>query len=369
MTSDMLENFLKYEKENLVRITRNEEKQLMSVKYNLNSDTFEGYDEAPQGLSWSLPYMLDARGIVLDSVTGEIVARPYPKFFNYGENALAQWVTDYDTMTVTDKLDGSLVIYSNYQNRNIFASSGSTISEHAVYFRNWFEQHLSKDELEKLFSFGKTYTLLFEHIGPNAKIAIDYPEEKMVLHGMIETATGKSISYMKVQKTAQQLGLEAIHEEPITKLSDLKKWMAGHNDAYTEGLVVTFQKRGVTTRLKFKTELYIELHYMLSRAQGLFSDLSMTTFSKRGREIVLDAYYNNEIDDLIALNDRAKPAILKLITTIRELTQAFNTFVQEHGEPILEVRAVYFKTHKNAPAMAYIWASGGNAEDMVRKYV
>ena len=34
------------------------------------------------GVDWTKPYMLMARGLVIDE-EGEIISVPYPKFFNY----------------------------------------------------------------------------------------------------------------------------------------------------------------------------------------------------------------------------------------------------------------------------------------------
>ena len=82
---------------NPVIIAEDEVRQLASITYNQVSPQF----------SWDIPYMLSARGLVIDMITGDIVARPYPKFFNYGENERAKWPENISSITVEEKLDGS----------------------------------------------------------------------------------------------------------------------------------------------------------------------------------------------------------------------------------------------------------------------
>lgn len=53
------------------------------------------------------PIAKELRGIVFDKETGEVVARPFPKFFNLGEEACT--VTEDDVVTANEKIDGSLI--------------------------------------------------------------------------------------------------------------------------------------------------------------------------------------------------------------------------------------------------------------------
>lgn len=112
---------------NPVIIAEDEVRQLASITYNQISPQF----------SWDIPYMLSARGLVIDMITGDIVARPYPKFFNYGENERAKWPENISSITVEEKLDGSLVIISTYKDELVVASSNSLTSKHVKLFTNY----------------------------------------------------------------------------------------------------------------------------------------------------------------------------------------------------------------------------------------
>jgi len=78
---------------------------------------------------------LQCRGLILrmtEGVGAVVVARPFPKFFNYGENGR----TDYDfeaEVEVTDKMDGSLGILYDGPDGPAIATRGSFSSDQALH--------------------------------------------------------------------------------------------------------------------------------------------------------------------------------------------------------------------------------------------
>src|SRR5688572_4275446 len=52
-------------------------------------------------------FELNSRGLILNATTGEVVALPFPKFFNWGE---LDRTTDATIQYITEKIDGSLGI-------------------------------------------------------------------------------------------------------------------------------------------------------------------------------------------------------------------------------------------------------------------
>ena len=67
---NLLEHYRQYPQ--YFMINKHPEKDLYLVKY------------IHLGIDWSIEGALDARGLILDS-SGNVVARPYKKFFNYKE--------------------------------------------------------------------------------------------------------------------------------------------------------------------------------------------------------------------------------------------------------------------------------------------
>lgn len=71
-----------------------------------------------------------SRGLILNATTGEIVARPFPKFFNLGECTPALGATiDY----ITEKWDGSLGILYRHNDEYKIATRGSFTGEQAQW--------------------------------------------------------------------------------------------------------------------------------------------------------------------------------------------------------------------------------------------
>ncbi len=133
---------------------------------------------------------LTCRGLIYDAGSGEVVARSWPKFFNWGE--LEPGMPDFDRRApceVTDKQDGSLgVIFRNpYTGGLEVATRGSFISEQALI--------ATQELLPRLLSNGweprAGWTTLVEIIYPKNRIVLDYGDRRgLTLLGGVHTETG-----------------------------------------------------------------------------------------------------------------------------------------------------------------------------------
>ena len=128
------------------------------------------------------------RGLIYDAATLEVLARPYKKFFNYGEYA-ADRLELHDPVQVVDKLDGSLGILYKAPDGWAIATRGSFDSEQARHATQVLrERYLPHVEL--LDTDGWTY--LFEIIYPENRIVVDYQDQDdLVLLGRVATESGR----------------------------------------------------------------------------------------------------------------------------------------------------------------------------------
>jgi RNA ligase len=141
------------------------------------------------------------RGLVVNSITGEIVARPFEKFFNWDESG-SPYPPSGPALRMP-KMDGSLGILvatdfsSGTPTKELIATRGSFHSEQA----EWATMHYHEVVAEManilppslVFSpvEGKTY--LFEIIYPDNRIVVDYGDyEGLMLIDVIDNATGFS---------------------------------------------------------------------------------------------------------------------------------------------------------------------------------
>ena len=136
---------------------------------------------------WCLETSL-CRGLIFNAATDEIVARPWAKFFNYGEHPDS--VLDLGAPAeVTDKMDGSLgILYRRPDNTKLsIATRGAFDSGQARRATRQLEQHLGN------WSPLPGYTYLFEVVFPENRIVLDYGDrDGLVLLGGVETETGRA---------------------------------------------------------------------------------------------------------------------------------------------------------------------------------
>jgi T4 RnlA family RNA ligase len=192
---------------------------------------------------------LQCRGLVTNS-KGEIIARPFKKFFNYEEHK-PEDIPNEDYV-VYEKMDGSLGILFNYENEWIMATRGSFTSTQAIKGKEILDRH-------DISAWRKDNTYLFEIIYPENRIVVDYGnEEKLVVLGAIHTETGEEIPDSSLFWT-QDSGFEVV--------MTYKTWGEGYDllkeeiSKDREGYVIRF-KNGF--RMKIKGEEYKRLHKILT---------------------------------------------------------------------------------------------------------
>lgn len=200
----------------------------------------------------------------------DVVSRPWPKFFNYGEH---EEPVKWDAATqrkvypesdshhaldllapveVTDKMDGSLgILYPGTEGWAI-ATRGSFTSEQAIKATQTLERMgLDTDWPQK----GLTY--LFEIVYPGNRIVVNYgARDELVLLGAVDVETGETYSprYLdswpgaRVETFEHKTLADALDHEPRPN---------------AEGLVVRYLD-GSNVMVKIKQDDYVALHRILT---------------------------------------------------------------------------------------------------------
>lgn len=199
------------------------------------------------------PVTVNCRGLIRNG-NKEIVARPFEKFFNYEEldTTAPFFKQEFD---VFDKLDGSLGITYFVKNRPYIATRGSFTSEQAIFATGLLYQKY----IDEILFFDPKYTYLFEIIYPENRIVVDYHGMRdIVLIAMIETKSGKEVSYETMSMLATNSGFKVV--ERFNNLSQLNKLKAIKKEN-SEGFVVRFNGGA---RIKIKFEEYVRLHRLIT---------------------------------------------------------------------------------------------------------
>jgi RNA ligase len=213
--------------------------------------------------AWT-PVTIRCRGLIADDKTGEVIAWPFPKFFNVGEHDSGQPYAPplpVEEFEVYDKVDGSLGIVFHYGGRWRAASKGSFISEQATWAQAWLDDHDTS-----LLMPGVTY--LAEILYPENRIVVDYGQRRdMVLLGAYNSS-GKEVRLSWVADDWGPIGSvvrtwDAMPLADLLKLTETNAQPDGSQVSGTaaEGYVLRFASG---LRAKAKLAEYVRLHKVLT---------------------------------------------------------------------------------------------------------
>ena len=232
--------------------------------------------------AWT-PITLNSRGIILNRTTGEVVARPFSKFFNLGEKeetmeANIPWNSDY---IVFEKMDGWLGILYRYENQFHIATRGSFDGNGVA---PWATNFLHKNH--NLDGLSNDVTLVFEIICPQTKIIVNYNgEEKLILLAAFNRHTGEEYDWTQVSKWAEQYGF-ALPRVFGKSVDECRKLLDTHKGTELEGFVLRFANG---LRVKIKSEDY-------KRRAAIISNLTPLAIWKAMASDTLNEDYRNHID-------------------------------------------------------------------------
>jgi RNA ligase len=183
---------------------------------------------------------LQCRGLVMHG--DRVVARPFRKFFNDTEHAPEEipWHLPHE---VYEKLDGSLLIWFNFEGqwhsatRGSFTSTQSVVGESIIYSR-----HAD-------YPFDPAVTYLFEVIYPANRVVVNYGDRcDVTLLGMIHTESGEELPLPETGS------LPAVRRLPSIADPAQVRHLIRDDE---EGYVIRFANG---FRIKVKGDRYIELH-------------------------------------------------------------------------------------------------------------
>jgi len=266
---------------------------------------------------------LSCRGLVTDD-NGNIVARPFRKFFNIEENKHTP--TEY--FEVYEKVDGSLITVFNYNGEWIVSSRGSFTSDQAIAAQRLFNGLKNTDALEE------AATYLFELVAPWNRIVVNYGDaEELILLGA-RTSTYEG-SWQDIYEVSKVLGCKVVKRyDGINDYSTLKGMVEDNH----EGFVVRFSNGD---RMKVKGEEYIRLHRVMTNLsttavwEVLANGGSMDTLLKDVPDEFYDKIkeYENFLIDTFWLYESHSKSLFRAIYKDGMSAKRFSEFVNKQNLP------------------------------------
>ncbi|HEY9774688.1 MAG TPA: T4 RnlA family RNA ligase [Planktothrix sp.] len=195
------------------------------------------------------PTLCLCRGIIFDRDVN-LVAFPFPKFFNFGEEKQITKPLPGGKFVVRRKYDGHLLITFKYQGEIVGTTRGSFIS------------HTSKvaDKMLDVFrqkwatSMPDDVTVLLEVIHPTTHVIVDYDKEGFILLGAFDRNTFHDFSDKELVALSKKLGVKLAEEFKVESLEVLDSYVRKSRYLNQEGFVVRFDDG---ERVKYKFKSYI----------------------------------------------------------------------------------------------------------------
>lgn len=222
---------------------------------------------------------LQCRGLVTMNETGEVVARPFRKFFNMEEGKH----TSTEQYDVFMKMDGSLIIAFYLWGSWVFASRGSFTSDQARAASKLFYKKYGSDGMNM------DTTYMFEFTAPWNRIVVDYGDrEELTLLGAIRTEDGVEAPWWHLDTVSQLNGIPLVQKYDVIEDYTKLKEMILDNE---EGFVVRFSNGD---RCKIKGEEYLRLHKIMTEisTKSVWECLSNGDDIYKMLEDVPDEFFN-----------------------------------------------------------------------------
>ena len=213
----------------------------------------------------------EARSLVIDLNTEEIVLCPFKKFFNINElpetnlNLIQEQIKNADLVEFSEKLDGSMQHARWYKDHLILAGSTTLNKDNSYQLKEGYA--LFKDNYIQLCKDYVDYTFIFEAILEDDHHIVNYNMDYLYLIGARNVYTGKTLSYTDIKF----LGLKYNIDTPIIShitLDTCLKTQSLYTATEKEGWVIYIRKDDQEYRYKLKCDQYLQLHKLINQVNS-----------------------------------------------------------------------------------------------------
>jgi RNA ligase len=199
----------------------------------------------------------ECRGLIFDTATGNLISRPYHKFFNVGERDETQIdkLNFSSSHVVLEKLDGSMIRpIPTPEGFRLGTKAGITdVAMNAEVFIG------DKPHYAKFINYciENGLTPIFEWVSRKNRIVVDYPKDQLILTGIRNLTKGNYLPYFNMVELASHYDIPYViafsGSVPIDEdlINTIRAWDDG------EGVVIRFEDGHM---VKIKADDYVLRH-------------------------------------------------------------------------------------------------------------
>lgn len=201
----------------------------------------------------------ECRGLAFCTKTGEILSRPYHKFFNINEKpeTQADKVNLYEDHIILEKLDGSMIRPIRCPDGDFYIATKAGESDVSAMASNFLRNNSHYYDFMNYVMKCES-TPIFEFCSRKNRVVIDYPQDRLVLTAVRHNITGEYIEYDTMVHRAKAFNIDYV--KAINGLSNqnvhlLVKQVKEWEDS--EGIVLRFATGHMC---KIKADDYVAKH-------------------------------------------------------------------------------------------------------------
>jgi hypothetical protein len=235
------------------------------------------------------PLVKECRGLVLEAGSWDVVAKPFDRFYNAGEDPDGFSAFRWERCTCQSKEDGSLTIVYSYGGAWHVNSSGSFGFGKVGSSRRpwsqlfWSATRLGPDRLDA------RHTYVFELCSPHSQVVRAYPETVAYLLSMFDPATCREFPAEAVDEEAGRLGMRRPEIYRVGSMDEVAALLEEkeRTDPTFEGVIL---RDDADLRFKIKTRTYLEAHHAAG-VGNLFHPRTLVPLILSGEIDEVTAYY------------------------------------------------------------------------------
>lgn len=200
----------------------------------------------------------ECRGLIFDTKTGDLISRPYHKFFNAGERDETQVnkINLYEPHVVLEKLDGSMIRpIPTKEGFRLATKAGITdVAMNAEVFVANKPHYATFINL----CISQETTPIFEWVSRKNRIVVDYPEDNLILTAIRDNRNGSYVEYESMKRSASHLNIpvvKAVDGLAVQNIDLFVKQVREWDDG--EGVVIRFDNGHM---VKVKADDYVLRH-------------------------------------------------------------------------------------------------------------
>lgn len=300
-----------------------------NYKFSLNYNQIEAKDSdlVAQECRGLILRTVDGRSLAdLDEVVGEtvVMARPFKRFFNYGQGVGLDVDFSDPNTKYFEKLDGTLIILYWDSVTNKWCTATRSVPEAdlpidgnpELTFHGLFCQALSRSYGIEFSEFtgklDKQLTYCIELTTPYNQIVVKQEKSDCFLLGVINNVSGED--FFDIDVFAKDIGIKATPQYSFKTAEELISFVNSRNPIEHEGLVA----RGVHGgRVKIKSLSYVAAHRAKER---------VSSGPRRVAEIILE----EKLDDYLPfLAEEQKATCFEMQDKLREYFHAENKNIRD----------------------------------------